>query len=202
MGISEDNWPATVGIFTGIFAKEVVVGTLDALYSPQMAAEAAPLSDLLSAAVSSVPENLSELGDALLDPLGIAIDEKQELADAAAAQEVAVGTLGRMQQLFDGQLGAFSYLLFVLLYMPCVATIGVILKEIGAFWAVFSTAWSVVMAYSCAVLVYQAGSLATDPGTAMFWIATVGLLAAGAFAGLIRFGQRRAPPLIPIVHLD
>ena len=34
MGIDEDNWPATVGIFTGIFAKEVVVGTLDALYAP------------------------------------------------------------------------------------------------------------------------------------------------------------------------
>jgi len=202
MGISEDNWPATVGIFTGIFAKEVVVGTLDALYSPQTDAESSTLGELLSDAVSSVPDNLSELGDALLDPLGIAIDDSQELADAAAAQEVAVGTLGRMQELFDGQLGAFSYLLFVLLYMPCVATIGVILKEIGAFWAVFSTAWSVVMAYSCAVLVYQAGSLATDPGTAIFWIAAVGALAAGSFAGLIRFGQRRAPPMIPLVHLD
>ena len=33
MGIEEENWPATVGIFTGLFAKEVVVGTLDALYS-------------------------------------------------------------------------------------------------------------------------------------------------------------------------
>ena len=28
MGITNDNWPATVGIFTGIFAKEAVVGTL------------------------------------------------------------------------------------------------------------------------------------------------------------------------------
>ena len=32
MGIANDNWPATVGIFTGVFAKEVVVGTLNALY--------------------------------------------------------------------------------------------------------------------------------------------------------------------------
>jgi Fe2+ transport system protein B len=29
MGIEQDNWPATVGIITGILAKEVVVGTLD-----------------------------------------------------------------------------------------------------------------------------------------------------------------------------
>jgi len=33
MGIEQDNWPATVGILTGLLAKEVVVGTLDALYS-------------------------------------------------------------------------------------------------------------------------------------------------------------------------
>ncbi len=38
MGIEKDNWPATVGIFTGVLAKEAVVGTLDALYS-QMTAD-------------------------------------------------------------------------------------------------------------------------------------------------------------------
>src|SRR5262249_33356360 len=40
MGIQSDNWPATVGIFTGVFAKEVVVGTLDALYSQMDQADA------------------------------------------------------------------------------------------------------------------------------------------------------------------
>lgn len=33
MGLSQDNWPAAVGVFTGILAKEAVVGTLDSLYS-------------------------------------------------------------------------------------------------------------------------------------------------------------------------
>lgn len=33
MGVSEENWPAAVGVFTGILAKEAVVGTLDSLYS-------------------------------------------------------------------------------------------------------------------------------------------------------------------------
>lgn len=33
MGIQEENWPAAVGVFTGILAKEAVVGTLDSLYS-------------------------------------------------------------------------------------------------------------------------------------------------------------------------
>ena len=32
MGVEEQNWPAAVGVFTGIFAKEAVVGTLNSLY--------------------------------------------------------------------------------------------------------------------------------------------------------------------------
>ena len=32
LGVEEDNWPATVGLITGLLAKEVVVGALDALY--------------------------------------------------------------------------------------------------------------------------------------------------------------------------
>jgi len=40
MGLDEENWPAAVGIFTGVLAKEAVVGTLDATYSALAAADA------------------------------------------------------------------------------------------------------------------------------------------------------------------
>ncbi len=33
MGIERDNWPATVALFTGLFAKEAVVGTMSSLYA-------------------------------------------------------------------------------------------------------------------------------------------------------------------------
>ena len=55
LGIQEDNWPATVGLFTGIFAKEAVVGTLDAT----------------EAAFVSIWVNAQDLAGALTDPLGI-----------------------------------------------------------------------------------------------------------------------------------
>ena len=154
------------------------------------------------AALRTVPDNLSELGGALADPLGVGVDDYEDLANAADAQSVRVGTLDALQRLFDGQLGAFSYLLFVLLYMPCVATIGVIVKELGSFWAIFSTSWSVVMAYTCAVLCYQLGSIAVDPVSSLAWSAGVTLAAAGMFFALIKFGQRHAPPLIPLVNLE
>ncbi|MCF7980329.1 MAG: Fe(2+) transporter permease subunit FeoB, partial [Chromatiaceae bacterium] len=44
MGIGQDNWPAVLGIFCGVLAKEVIVGTLDSLYS-RLAAEASPEDD-------------------------------------------------------------------------------------------------------------------------------------------------------------
>jgi ferrous iron transport protein B len=202
MGIREDNWQATVGIFTGIFAKEVVVGTLDALYSPDEKASDEPLADQLRSAVASIPANLADLGSALTDPLGIGLEEYESVEGAASDQDVATGTIGKLRASFDGQLGAFSYLLFILLYMPCVATIGVILKEIGGFWAGFSTAWSLVMAYSAATLCYQLGSIGKDPSGSLTTSALVVLVSAGMFAALVRYGRQRVPRLIPLTNLD
>lgn len=202
MGIREDNWQATVGIFTGIFAKEVVVGTLDALYSPDGNSTETTLSEQLADAFASIPANLADLGSALTDPLGISIQEYETVEGAASSQEVATGTIGKLRSSFDGQLGAFSYLLFILLYMPCVATIGVILKEIGRFWAAFSTAWSLVMAYAAATLCYQLGSISADPAGSLTTAAVVILIAGGMFVALVRFGRHRAPALIPLVNLE
>ncbi|MGZ8137493.1 MAG: Fe(2+) transporter permease subunit FeoB, partial [Methylococcaceae bacterium] len=128
MGIEKDNWPATVGIFTGVLAKEAVVGTLDALYSQMAATDAsaadkAPfnLEQALIDACLTVPKNLQDVADNLLDPLGLNIGTVGDIQAAASEQEVNAGTFSAMQQSFDGKAGAFAYLLFILLYAPCVA---------------------------------------------------------------------------------
>ena len=202
MGLDEENWPATVGIFTGIFAKEVVVGTLDALYAPAESGPPGGLADTLHQAAASVPSNLAELGGALADPLGMDFGNLEDTETAASEQDVALGTIAAMRSLFHGELGAFSYLLFILLYMPCVATIGVIYKEIGAFWATFSTAWSVVLAYSAAVTCYQIGSFSEAPLAASGWLALAATIAGGGFSLLVLWGRRRQRhQLIPVVQL-
>jgi ferrous iron transport protein B len=203
MGIDQDNWPATVGIFTGIFAKEVVVGTLDALYAPAGSTPPVAPLELVRAALASVPANLADLAGQLGDPLGFGQVAIDDVAEAAAAQEVQLGTIGQLQRLFHGELGAFAYLLFILLYMPCVATIGAIYKEIGAFWAAFSTLWSVVTAWSIAVVFYQAGMLVKGDGAAAGTMGLAVALAATAFALLLWWGRSRARAgLIPVVRLD
>ncbi len=202
MGVHEANWPATVGIFTGVFAKEVVVGTLNALYAPEARHQNVNLLATVKAAFKSVPDNLRALGNQLTDPLGLDLGDLSDSRQAAADQNVAVGTLAAMRSLFGSPLAAFSYLLFVLLYMPCVATIGVIYKEQGGFWAVFSMGWSLSVAYAAAVTVYQLGQLAADPLAALSWIAAVLALVAGVFTALVHYGRHRQRRLIPLVTLE
>lgn len=207
LGLTPENWPATVGIFSGIFAKEVVVGTLDALYANldgegPTAERSTPLG-LLGEAVDSVGRNLGALGDQVFDPLGLDLGDLSDREAAAAAQEVQVGTLGQMGRLFDGQLGAFAYMLFVLLYMPCVATLGAIYKEQGGFWAFFSATWNTAIAWSLAVSVYQMGQLGSNTAAALGWIAGCSALLIACWLWLLRLANRRRDNgrLIPVVNL-
>jgi len=57
-------------------------------------------------------------------------------------------------------LSAFSMLVFILLYVPCVAAVSTLFKEMNSRkWAWFSIAWQVGCAYVMSLLVYQVGSL-------------------------------------------
>jgi len=163
MGIKEENWQAGVGIITGIFAKEVLVATFNSLYSPQTGDdEGAPsLSDSWSEAIDSIKENL--LGIEPDDPLGIKVGDLSNLEVVAEEQEVELTTYQLMQAAFVGQLGAFSYLLFILLYTPCVAAMGAIKNEVGSRWAGFAAIWSFVLAYLMATLCFQIGNFFATP---------------------------------------
>ena len=57
-------------------------------------------------------------------------------------------------------LSAAAYLVFVLLYFPCLATIAAIRNETGTWkWAIFTAVYTTVLAYVMSMLVYQIGSL-------------------------------------------
>ena len=189
IGIEENNWPAVVGIVTGVFAKEAVVGTLDALYAPGTGEEGGGL-DLIGSfgeALATIPENLSGLGGLLTDPLDLGSVE-------SGGEEVTSNTLTALSTAFDGTLGAVSYLLFVLLYVPCVAVLGAIYRELGWRWMVFVSLWTTGMAYSVATLTYQLGTFSRHPAQSLTWVAVLAGLFAAAIFGLYRLGRDRRPP--------
>ncbi len=198
MGIEEDNWPAVLGVISGVLAKEVVVGTLDTLYS-QLAeqdaggsVEDAPFDfwTAVEDAAATVPENLADVGDALTDPLGLDVGDTSNVESAAQQQEVTLGTFGAMAARFDGQAGAFAYLLFILLYFPCIATIGAIKREAGGSWAMFVAAWTTGVAYVSATVYYQLATFEQHPTFSMIWVGAMAVLLTFVVIGLRRWGQR------------
>jgi ferrous iron transport protein B len=208
MGISEDNWPATVGIFTGVLAKEVVVGALNSLYTA-LAEEGSSDDDgpfnlwsALGDAAATVPDNLSAVRDNLLDPIGLGVGDIASQDAAAEEQEVSQGVFGAMLQRFDGRIGAFAYLLFVLMYFPCVATIGVIVREAGLPWAMFVAAWTTGIAYTTATLFYQVATFSRHPASSTAWVVGLGIVALIAILSLRKWATRKqGSPQQPTVEL-
>ena len=184
MGIHQDNWPATVGLLTGMLAKEVVVGSLNSLYAQmgQLGEVAATQFDFwngIQAALWSIPNNLSQLGSALWNPV---------LASAADSQ-VSQSVYGIMAQRFDGQIGAYAYLLFILLYIPCVSTMAVIRQEANKQFMWTSIIWSFIVAYAVSVLFYQTSKFFDHPQQSSLWIITM-LLGLTAIVAVFSYSKR------------
>ena len=82
------------------------------------------------------------------------------IAGVGAKEIVAstIGVLGGLEHITP--LVAYSYLLFVLLYFPCIATIAAIRHESGSWrWAIFSAVYTTILAWIVSAVFYQVGSL-------------------------------------------
>lgn len=94
--------------------------------------------------------------------MGVLYADDETVADDTDADSPAKYTVLRQKMEADGitPLIAFSYLLFVLIYFPCIATIAAIKGETGKWsWAVFAAGYTTVLAWVVSALCYQIGSL-------------------------------------------
>ena len=176
MGIAPDNWPATVGLMMGALAKEVVIATLNTLYGGVASGIVEPglhLIATLKSAGMSILNNLASLPETLIHPLA-----------TGAPSEVSARVYGEMYARFGGAHAAFSYLLFVLLYVPCAATMAVIRRELSGFWMWFSILWSMGLAYGSAVFYYQWVTFESDPMRSLSWMIGIALVYLGVILTL------------------
>ncbi|WP_299497213.1 Fe(2+) transporter permease subunit FeoB [uncultured Shewanella sp.] len=168
MGIEKDNWPATVGIITGLFAKEAVVGTLNSLYSgSDNGGSLVPLSSSFKEALATIPANL--FGISFEDPLSLSVGDVTSVKSAAEEQSVSTHTFVALKSGFPTLIAAFAYLLFILLYTPCVAAMGAMVNEFGPRWALFAATWTFGLAYGTATVFYQVATIAQHPIQSMLW---------------------------------
>jgi ferrous iron transport protein B len=178
MGIERDNWPATMGLFTGIFAKEVVVGTLASLYTQNAGAPAAggdggfALLPALGDAVAALREGLARLGPGSAPAHG-----PDGAGDAAM--------LARLRASFSPA-GAYAYLLFVLIYFPCVSALAAAIREMGARYASALAVYLTLLAWSVATVAYQLAA-----GPRLVYVALPLLVLAATAAALAAVGRGR-----------
>ncbi len=194
IGIQEDNWPATVGIITGIFAKEAVVGTLNSLYAPSE--EEGGEYDLMASleeAVTSIPDNLAGLSYS--DPLGIEVGDLTDSQAVAEEQEVDASIFGNLKGYFASSNAAFAYLIFILLYTPCVAAMGAYVREFGQKYARFIAVWTMGLAYGSAALYYQVTHFVDHPVTSSAWIAGILLVSFATYRVLKSVGSKQSQAL-------
>ena len=308
-GVEKENWPASVSLFTGLLAKEAVIGTMNSLYAmagnggesgtavpaeepapdsaavetDAAAAEAEPAAeerepiagvdecpedeeedegvDLLASfreALGTIPENLGTVFGRLLDPLETsgklgeqesAELKKETLEKIEGAKAVTCGEYAALSSFEEGEeaerlrAGAFeklkaagvelsedemaaleegdlsetsdiyanlrsyfhnpdkdgnpvdgfnwqvfAFLVFILLYVPCLAAMGVVAREIGLGLAVLMATVQTVLAWAVSILIYQ-----IPVGGDVFWIvaALAALVATGIFLKLFGMDANR-----------
>ncbi len=191
IGIEEDNWPATVGIITGIFAKEAVVGTLNSLYTSPSDEDDAEydLIGALEEALMSIPENLAGLS--FSDPLGIEVGDLTDSEAVAEEQEVDASIFSNIKAKFASGHAAFAYLIFILLYTPCVAAMGAYVREFGNNFARFIAVWTMGLAYLSAAFYNQLMHFADSPVVSGLWMAVIVAIFLATYRIFKRIGKKQ-----------
>ena len=108
----------------------------------------------------------------LFTPIGIGWQAGVALVTGFVAKEVVVSTMGVLYGVGETQgqalttalkqsgmtaQSALSMMVFVLLYVPCFATVVTIYKETSWKWACFNVIYTTLVAWTLSFLVYQAG---------------------------------------------
>jgi ferrous iron transport protein B len=205
IGISEENWPASVALFTGLFAKEAIVGTVNSLYASleMVDGQATTVQEETSLDIGgSITEAFTTVGEGIVgvissfDLLGVGLITED---GAAISEEIGVdASVYKHISAHFTVFSAFAYLLFVLMYFPCLAVIGAARQEMGGFYAGVMATYCTMLAWAVATLFYQLAE-----GHNFFYIILSILMLLAIYGGLHLVGKREkaessqvfAPPM-------
>ncbi len=154
------NWEAGSALITGIVAKEIVVGTMGEIYvskgqsavSDQQAEEKPALTDDFKKIGTSFANATKDAAVNVFSTFGIASITTEE-------DEEQTGLKPVIQQAFT-PLSAYAFMVFVLLYMPCVVVAIAMRQEFGTWkWFGIAFAYQMALAWVVAFVIYQGGRL-------------------------------------------
>jgi ferrous iron transport protein B len=148
------TWEAASSLITGVIAKEIVVGTMGEIYAPKQKEqkEKPTLAEDAKEVVTSFGGAVKDSVTNVFSTVGIASIKAEE-------NEEQSGLKGVIQTAFT-PLTAYAFMVFVLLYMPCVVVAIAMRQEFGTWkWFGIAFAYQMVLAWIGAFVVYQGGKL-------------------------------------------
>lgn len=138
------NWKAGVALLSGVPAKEIVVSTLGVLYSEGAMGETSVLEAEIIGGGDGATQIVIEEPDAAAEVPEFSEDEEM----ASLSQRLlASGDFTTAS--------ALAFLVFILLYFPCIATVAAIGAEAGWKWAAAAVVYNSVLAWGIAWAVYH-----------------------------------------------
>ncbi|MBI5101080.1 MAG: ferrous iron transport protein B [Nitrospirae bacterium] len=155
------TWEASSSLISGLIAKEIVVGTMGEIYAP--AADKTGEEGSAPTLTEDLKEIVTSFGGAVTASIGNIVSTAG--ISTMSAEESAEEKTGRasLRQAIKGQftpLSAYAFIVFVLLYMPCVIVAVAMWHEFGTWkWFGIAFGYQMVLAWGVAFLVYQGGKL-------------------------------------------
>ena len=158
-----DSWEASGALLTGFVAKEVVVSTLSQVYSG--AESGAVDAEDTPTFFEDVGEVISSFAVATFDtlksiPLIVGINLLGE-----EVEEQPTALMAQIHQGFTetsnghGVLAGLAFMIFVLIYTPCMTAIAAETQELGMKWTWVSIIGQLALAWGLSFLVFQGGIL-------------------------------------------
>ncbi len=139
-GVEKENWPASVALVIGLFAKESVVSSLGSLYLQDQNIDE-------EEEFSWREPWINALGDLREGLAGVFSTEKEEIDTPLATALRNKFTQGPWQ--------VYAYLIFVLLYVPCVGAMAATIHEIGLAASMLLMVYLLAGPWAIATLFYQ-----------------------------------------------
>ncbi len=156
------SWEASGALVTGFVAKEVVVSTMSQVYAVEEAEEEA----------TETPTFFEDLGEVVTSFVGATVDTVKSLPLIVGinlfdeeAEEEPSALMSAIKNGFEsssgghGALAALAFMVFVLIYTPCMVAVAAERQELGMNWTWVSVFGQLALAWLMALIVFQGGKL-------------------------------------------
>lgn len=155
------SWQNSGALLTGFVAKEVVVSTMSQIFGVEEAEEEAAAITFLEDVGEIVTSFFAAAVDTIKSiPLIVGIDLFEGEEEESGTELMAVvGAHFEEVSGGHGALASAAFMVFVLLYTPCMVAVAAQMQEFGWKWALFGAVMQLAVAYVAAVAIFQGGLL-------------------------------------------